>query len=255
MGGTGFTARLIGTTLAVVLAAAAAMVALWVYDHQRRLDDAMATHAGFVLTELKAALEARLNLGLTLTELPQVDALLEQAGAELPGLRSIAVVDDSGKVVFSTDPVEVGETLPLQDMATGADLNGLWNHPTADSLAYGVALTNSFETAEGAVLLRVASGALSESLQDFALVMALEAVAVAMALGPIAAFCLFVLSRRARHAVDDLAVRIDTLATDGMPSGRVMALLPVAAFATAIRARVATLEAADDEVSRLDEMA
>ena len=267
----GFTHRLIGAVLAATLFAAAATTALWSHGHQRRLEQAVAGHAEFVLAELKAALESRLNLGLSIGELPQADTLLEQARGALPGIQSIVVVDEEGTVVFATDVVEVGERAP--DLPAGfgtaepavsgtADSDALWSVRTGGARTYGLSLTTSFGTSAGAVALRLPAGLLTERVNDFALVLGLQAFGVAVAVGALASLAALVLARRSRRAVERLAVALEELAAapGAQPGGRDRPVapllgLPLPGFAATVRQRVRTLDEATREISRLDEMA
>lgn len=259
----GFTHRLIGAVLAATLFAAAATTALWSHGHQRRLEQAVAGHAEFVLAELKAALESRLNLGLSIGELPQADTLLEQSRGALPGIQSIVVVDEEGTVVFATDVVEVGERAP--DLPAGfgtAVTDALWSVRTGGARTYGLGLTTSFGTTAGAVALRLPAGLLTERVNDFALILGLQAFGVALAVGAVASLAALALARRSRRAVERLAVELEDLAAapGAQPGGRDRPVapllgLPLPGYAASVRQRVRTLDDATREISRLDEMA
>lgn len=265
MGTTGFNVRLIGALLISILLCAGGTALVWVSDHQRRLDAAVSAHAGFVLSELRAALEARLNLGLALPELPQVGGLLESAGADLPGLQSIAVVDEAGRIVFSTDAVEVGETVrefdPWPDPDAAAE--GIWTFRSVGGTIFGISLSTSFDTTAGAVVLRVASGAIAERVSEFALTLGLQSTAVAAVAGILGTLGVLLLARPQRHAArrltglleDVVAAPANPPAAGGGPDGSAEVPPPIAGFAHAVRSRMGVLERADREVTRLDELA
>lgn len=254
----GFTHRLVAAVLAATLFAAVATTALWSHGHQRRLEQAMAGHAAFVLAELKAALESRLNLGLSIGELPQADTLLEQARTALPGIQSIVVVDEAGTVVFATDVVEVGEPAPdLPGDPGGRDVDALWSVQKGGALTYGLGLTTSFGTTAGAVVLRLPAGLLAERVNDFALILGLQAFGVALAVGALASLGALALARRSRRATERLAQELEDLAAAPDRDRPVPPLLglPLPGFAASVRQRVRTLDGATREISRLDEMA
>lgn len=259
MGTTGFTLRLVGAIVASVLLATVVTVALWMNDHRAHLSRAVAGHAGFVLTELRAALEARLNLGLALPELPQVDGLLEAAGRELPGLISVSVVDETGMIVFSTDAVEVGVVVPdLESPPPEPSApSGIWQFPSDSGLVFGIGLTTSFDTSAGAVLVRVASEAVGAPVEDFALSLALKGTLVAVAVAMMAALVLLLLLRRPRRYLERLAADLEAVSRPPQ-TGRLPRPPPhpaVAAFSEAVRSRADTLDKGDQDVTRLDEMA
>ena len=105
------TARFIIALVGTVLFAWCAAIGFWTHDHAERRDAALDSHARLILQDLTLALETRLSLGLPLAQLPEVDRLLEAARLKMTGLRAVAVLDEQGRVLFSTDPVEIGEQL------------------------------------------------------------------------------------------------------------------------------------------------
>lgn len=257
---TGFTVRLVAVLLGAVLLAALATVGHWVHEHHRRLQRAEESYAGYVLTELKAALEARLNLGLALQEVPQVDSLLELARGDAAGILSVAVVDETGTTIFSTDAVEIGERAPavMADHPPGT----VWSAVDDVARVYGLDLTTSFDTLAGTVVLRLPVGTIATRVQDFALVLVLRSVAVATAVGAAAAVVLGLMLRRTQGAVEAVADALDSVARPEIArpqasagSGADPLGLPVRSFETAIRARHGLLGDAERELLRLDETA
>lgn len=249
----GFSSRLVAAVLAGVLLAAAGTVWLWTYDHRWRVEGAVAAHVGFVLNELKGALEARLNLGLPLEELPQVEPLLQQARGEYPDIQSIAVLNETGVVVFATDAVELGERL-TGAVPAGPGLTGL---RSGETLVYGLGLTTAFDTEAGAVVARLPVAVVRRRVQDYALTLAIGGVAVTGVIGLLALAAGYALARPTRRAVEPLAGTLTALGTVGQPPGPAQPDLglPLPAFAAAVGDRLAVLDAAGHEVARLDEMA
>ncbi|WP_448191826.1 hypothetical protein [Azospirillum sp. sgz301742] len=257
MGTGGFTGRLATLVAVAVLAAALAAVTLWTRGQERRLEESVASHAGFVLSEVKTSLEARLTIGLALADLPQVDGLLDGARASMPKVLSVAILDEDATVLFSTNAVEVGETvagLPTDDKATGGTA---WSLDRDGERIHGVWLASGFGTAAGAVLLRLPGGVVAEQVRHYGLTLAIGALAVAMLVGLLAWAAGLRLARGPREALSALATELESLAQDAAntPAAADAFGLPVRAFADAVRQRMAVLAEAERELTRLDELA
>lgn len=256
----GFPARLIAFLAVVVLAATQVAAALWTEGQHRRLQAAAASHAGFVLGEIKTALETRLNLGLALADLPQVQPLLDRARGDMPAVLSAAVVDEDGDVVFSSSPVEVGERLAA---LPAAEPGTVWSRAQGGEWLYGVGLTTSFDTTAGQVVLRVSGGVAVEAVRAFALRLSIGGLLLAVPIIVVAAAVGHRLTRGPRHAVAAVAQTLESLTRDDggeggggpdpYPAGA--AGTPLAAFSGAVRTRLALITDAERTVSRLDEMA
>ncbi|PWC37538.1 hypothetical protein [Azospirillum sp. TSO35-2] len=267
MGSGSFGARLAAFVAVAVLVAALSAVVLWTREQARRLDEAVTSQVDFVLSEAKASLEVQLNLGLALEDLPRVDGLLTRARAALPGIQSVAVLDEAGTVLFSTNAVEVGERPPIGHAANAsgsAAVTGFWSEGQGAERVYGVGLATSFDTVAGSVLLRMPAGAMAEPMRHYALTLAIGAVLVALPLALLAWLAGLWLARRPRRALSDLAAALEGLGEGAGPSGTPAAAaagaartlgLPADAFADAVRRRLDILDGAEREVARLDELA
>ncbi|CAO3423867.1 hypothetical protein [Azospirillum doebereinerae] len=269
MGSGSFGSRLAALVAVAVFVAALSAVALWTREQARRLDDAVTSQVNFVLSETKAALEVQFNLGLALADLPQVDGLLARARAALPAIRSVAVLDETGTVLFSTNAVEVGEEIGARSAPSDRlDGNPFWSQEHDGERVYGVGLTTSFDTVAGTILLRLPAGAMAEPMRHYALTLSIGALLIAV---PIAFFGWLAglrLARGPRRALADLAVALEGLG-DGTGPARALPEparspggllggslgLPAGAFAEAVRKRLTILDGAEREVARLDELA
>ncbi|HYH37117.1 MAG TPA: hypothetical protein VD860_02755 [Azospirillum sp.] len=248
----GFPARLAAFLAVVVLVSTLAMTALWTQGQHRRLHAAVASHAGFVLGEIKTALETRLNLGLALADLPQVQPLLDGARGAMPAVLSVAVLDEDGAVVFSSSPVEVGERLAGLPADTGA----VWAQERGGEWLYGIGLTTSFDTSAGQIVLRVSGDVAVEPTRTFALKLGIGGLLLAVPVILLAGAAGLRLTRGPRRSVEAVAETLESLTRDADPYalGDVPDA-PLPAFAGAVRARLALLAEAERDVSRLDEMA
>lgn len=259
MGTGGFTGRLATLVAVAVLAAALAAVTLWTRGQERRLEESVASQAGFVLSEVRAALEARLTIGLALADLPQVEGLLDGARASMPKVQSVAILDEDSTILFSTNAVEVGETvagLPPDGGNTGGPA---WSLDRDGERVHGVWLTSSFGTTAGAVLLRLPGDVVAEQVRHYALTLVIGALAVALPVGLLAWAGGLRRARGTRDALAALATELESLAQDSADSADPKADdalgLPVRAFADAVRERMAVLAEAERELARLDELA
>ncbi|MCG5240241.1 hypothetical protein MCW82_10715 [Azospirillum doebereinerae] len=267
MGSGSFGSRLAALVAVAVFVAALSAVALWTREQARRLDDAVTSQVNFVLSETKAALEVQFNLGLALADLPQVDGLLARARAALPAIRSVAVLDETGTVLFSTNAVEVGEEIGAPAPSDGPGGNPFWSQEREGERVYGVGLTTSFDTVAGTILLRLPAGAMAEPMRHYALTLSIGALLIAV---PIAFFGWLAglrLARGPRRALSDLAVALEGLGDNAAarplpepsrsPGGLLGGSLglPAGAFAEAVRKRLTILDGAEREVARLDELA
>jgi hypothetical protein len=253
----GITARFIAALVGTVLFAWVAAIGFWTHDHLERRDAALNAHAHLVLQDLAAALEARLSLGLPLAQLPEVDRLLDTARLQLAGLRAVAVLDEQGRGLFSTDPVEIGERLLAKaevQSAGGRQVDG-------EDEIFWLPVANDYGSVAGAALLRLSAGSSREGSIDFALSLIVRAAPVLGILGLVAMALGYGFARRLdrRAALATVALaRLKQSPEEGAGSGEAMAGnlgLPLAAFAVAMAARHHRLAVAENELVRLDEMA
>lgn len=250
----GAAARFIAALVAAVWFAALAAVGLWAHDHAGRRDAALNAHAQLVLHDLTAALEARLTIGLPLVQLPDVDRLLEAARLQLPMARAATVLDETGRGVFSTDTMEVGER--LLD-AAAARVAGRRSDGVDD--IFWAPVSNDDGAAAGAVLLRLPAGAGRDGVTDFALSLLARATPALAGLTGLAALLGYWLSRAVSRPAAQTAAVLEGLALDPADGANVVvaapAGTPLAAFVAAVTARRDRLAAAEDELGRLDETA
>ncbi|ANC91193.1 hypothetical protein A6A40_04340 [Azospirillum humicireducens] len=263
MGSGSFGARLAAFMAVAVFVSALSAVVIWTREQARRLDEAVTSQVGFVLSEAKASLETQLNLGLALGDLPQVDGLLARARVALPGIQSVTVLDESGTVLFSTNAVEVGELLPIRTSTDhNGGVSGFWSEERGDERVYGVGLATSFDTVAGTLLVRMPAGAMDEPMRHYALTLSIGAVLIALPLALIGWLAALKLAAGPRRSLSDLAASLEGLGEAGRIRAELPAQtspqtlgLPAAAFTDAVRRRLSILDEAEREVARLDELA
>lgn len=262
MGSGSFGARLAAFMAVAVFVSALSAVVMWTREQARRLDEAVTSQVGFVLSEAKASLETQLNLGLALGDLPQVDGLLARARVALPGIQSVTVLDETGTVLFSTNAVEVGELLPIRTSTEQGGVSGFWSEERGDERVYGVGLATSFDTVAGSLLVRMPAGAMDEPMRHYALTLSIGAVLIVIPLAILGWLAGLRLAAGPRRSLSDLAAALEGLGEAGRIRAGLPAQsspqtlgLPAAAFTDAVRRRLSILDEAEREVARLDELA
>lgn len=254
----GLTTRFVAALVGAVLFAGTAALVLWSHDHAQRRAAALNDHARLILQDLTASLEARLALGLPLAQLPGIDRLLDTARLGLPGLGAVSVVDEIGQARFSTDPVEIGETVldpTLLAVREGRLTSG------QDEIFWQQVLTD-YGAIAGATVLQLPVGFTEAGVTEFALSLFVAAAPWLAALAVLAAILGFWLARRAGFRAGRTAAMLEHLAREPLAPGgedtdpAAGGLgLPLADFAQATVSRHRRLAAAEAELGRLDEMA
>lgn len=255
--GLGLMARYVSILVAVVLFSGTAAIAFWSHDHIIRRENVLSDHVRLVLSDLLESLEARMALGLPLAQLPEIDRLLDQSRGQLPHTVSVALVDELGVAVFSTDPVEVGERLLSPE---GWRDEGVTRMEMGEEEVFWMPIPGDFGTAAGAVLLRLQAGSTRAGALSFALGL-LTTVAVPVGgLLLVGAGLGMWFARRVSAPVTVLADGLAHLsAAPETADTEIPAVngtgLPVREFARVVGARHRRLAAAEAELVRLDEMA
>ena len=96
--------------LVVILAAGVGMTTvLSAHMFERTLSDFLTSRFEFELNDVRQRIETQMDLGLALAELQSVPQELEEYLRADEQILSIEVFDDTGIVLFSTDPSFVGD--------------------------------------------------------------------------------------------------------------------------------------------------
>lgn len=145
-------------TGAVIAAAVALAVLLSVLlaglKFERTLRDVTASRLSVVADEVRRRVEYGLTLGLDLSELVDVQKLVERA-AEPEEILGAEVVDDRGIVLFASDQAAVGKPSPTRwDEAGGPVAGGIRQKVDGDALILGTGVRNSFGQMVGEVTIR-----------------------------------------------------------------------------------------------------
>ncbi len=127
---------------------------LSVFKFESTLGHLIQSRLTVVAERVAGALEAAVDLGLTLSELRTAPDLIARAKESDPRIELIDVVDAEGFIHFSTLPERTGDFLEAgtRERLRQADEQA-WNHATDEAFLNGVFLTDSIGQRIGAVVL------------------------------------------------------------------------------------------------------
>ncbi len=164
----GFSYR-IALVLALTLVAGTALTSvLSLHKFERVLADLLTSRFELVTNDLRQQIETQMDLGLTLASLENVNDELEVLLRDDEQILSIEVFDESGSVLFSTDPSFIGD-LVSEDWVFEWQVNrgkSSWSMLEIDAGVVGVGLQNNLNQDVGAVVLRYSREFLDQSLNQ-----------------------------------------------------------------------------------------
>ena len=255
----GFTYR-IALVLALTLVAGTALTSiLSLHKFERVLADLLTSRFEFVANDLRLKIETQMDLGLALANLENVNDELSELLLNDEQILSIEVFDDTGTVLFSTDPSFVGD-LVAEDWIFSWQVNwgkSSWSMLENDAGIVGVGLQNNLNQNVGSIALRYSRVFLDQSIvqQVERLLVISGVVAIAMML-----FSLFGCAGLLKSYFQDWKNMREAL-TDIRHRDRNSANLIEAnarhpefeQFSTAALDALDALDSATDELRRLDE--
>lgn len=110
----------------------------------------------FLVSTLRATVEANLNLGLPIEDLPALQATIERARNAEGSIRAIEIVGPKGTALYSTDRGAIGETIPeAWQEAIEERHTAIWLADDRGEVAIGETLVNDFDLPAGHVVLVV----------------------------------------------------------------------------------------------------
>jgi hypothetical protein len=164
------------------------------------LIDARMTRSG---EGIAADIETALSLGLPLAGQQTLKGLLAREQASDPLIASIDVLDDTGAVLFSSDPARVGRDA----RGTGVD---------EDELPRVIPIVNDFGARVGTVALRADRSAMSRALGEAARAIIGVAILALIAALAVVGLCTLVLLRRLTAEI--VALDPESGGADALPS-------------------------------------
>jgi len=245
--------------LLVLLGAAAALAYQCNVAINRTLAEAAERRAAVVLLDIAQGIETRLNLGLPIATMYDIQEVVERERAKDGQILSIEVFDDAGRSLFNTDRGLIGDRVPPAWVELTRDQHrGLWITSDFEAAVVGTDFTNSFNKTVGGVALRYSSDAFRamerEALTRVSAGAAVIALAAAMVLLVGVALVLQPYNAALRQAMESFGTQRDGDAVLPGSEPRTIVLLgDVARVRRTVLEADGALRSASTEVQRIDE--
>lgn len=147
-------------TLSLSAAAALVLAALLVFGALDRLRvRAAEASTDFVLTQLRAAVESSVSLGLALPDIPAAQDLIERARASTPEILAVEIFSADGVSVFNTDRGSLGEPITEAWREARRRAAGRWRLEEFGSIVVGADIRNDFGAPVGGIAVTVSGAA------------------------------------------------------------------------------------------------
>lgn len=246
--------------LVVILAAGVVMTTvLSAHMFERTLSDFLTSRFEFELNDMRQRIETQMDLGIPLANLQTVSEEFDEHGRDDEQILSIEVFDDTGIVLFSTDPSFVGDLVTEEWVSAWRSSRGreVWSSLERDARVVGVPLRDNLGRDVGSLALRYSRDFFDDSVTLQAGRMLIVGAIVVLAMLPLSILGAMMLLRGLRGELRDLCDSMDELEDqrrDGPALGRTRADHPeLAAFAATALAAHDDIDAAITEIRRLDE--
>ena len=246
--------------LAAILAAGVAItVTLSQHMFERTLADLLTSRFEFELSDIRQQIQTQMDLGIALTELQSVSDVLEEYQRADEQILSIEIFDETGIVLFSTDPSFIGD-LVTEEWVTSWRASrggGFWSDLQRDARVVGVTLQDNLGRSVGSLALRYSRDFFDETVAEQTARLAIVGAVVVLGMTPLSIAGAMIMLRRLRGELRSLSDSLDEIANrqaDGPALDRSRADHPeFAAFATTALAAHDAIDAAIGEIRRLDE--
>ena len=255
----GLAAR-ITMALVFILAAGVGMTTiLSAHMFERTLSEFLTSRFEFELNDLRQQIETQMDLGIELANLQGVSEALESYAQASEEVFSIEVFDDTGVVLFSTDPSFVGDIVTEEwtiAWRTNRD-RGFWSEVERDARVVGVPLRDNLGRDVGSLALRYSRGFFDDSVAAQTARLLVVGAVVVLGVIPMSILGALALLRGLRGELRDLRDTMDDVANrrrDGPTLGRTRTDHPAfAAFAATALSAHDDIDTAIGEARRLDE--
>lgn len=254
-------ARKVSLALVAILLCTMVSAAVFGYlKFESVLSSMVQSRYSFVVFTIKKNVEDRLNLGLALRQLRQVQEAIEREKVGDSQILGIGVYDFRGELLFDTDRGAIGSAVPE---AWVASLQGSSGHPFShlddDSLVVGLPLVNSLGKVEGGVVLRYPEAYLEAEMGGLLGHLVLEILALFAAASLAAVAGAYALFAGVKRRLGEMGVTLGKVMAEG---GSAVAEQRgddfesrFAEFVTKTREAVDHVRDATQEVERLDRLA
>ncbi len=246
--------------LVVILAAGVGMTTLLsAHMFERTLSDFLTSRFEFELNDIRQRIETQMDLGIALAELQSVPRELEEYLRADEQMLSIEIFDDTGIVLFSTDPSFVGDLVTEEWVTAWRASRGqeVWSNLERDARVVGVPLRDNLGRDVGSLVLRYSRNHFDGNVTEQTTRLMLVGAVVVLAMTPLSIMGALLLLRGLRGELRDMSESMDEVANrhaDGPALNRAKPDHPeLAAFAATALAAHGDIDAAIGEIRRLDE--
>ena len=246
--------------LVVILAAGVAMTTvLSAHMFERTLSDFLTSRFEFQLNDIRQRIETQMDLGIELSHLQNVSVELDEYLRADEQILSIEVFDETGIVLFSTDPSFVGDLVTEEWVGAWRASRGreVWSDLERDARVVGVPLRDNLGRDVGSLALRYSRNFFDDNVSTQTARLLLVGTLVVLGMTPLSIFGAMVLLRGLRSELGELRESMVDVASrrrDGSALGRTRTDHPeLAAFAATALDAHDDIDAAIGEIRRLDE--
>ena len=246
--------------LVVILAAGVVMTTiLSAHMFERTLSDFLTSRFEFELNDIRQRIQTQMDLGIELADLQSVPEELEEYASADEQILSIEVFDETGIVLFSTDPSFVGDLVTEEWVTAWRASRGreVWSDLERDARVVGAPLRDNLGRDVGSLALRYSRDFFDDNVTAQTARLLVIGTVVVLGMTPLSILGAMVLLRGLRGELRDLRESMDDVANrrrDGPVLGRTRADHPeLAAFAAAALAAHDDIDTAIGEIRRLDE--
>jgi hypothetical protein len=246
--------------LVVILAAGVAMTTvLSAHMFERTLSDFLTSRFEFELNDVRQRIETQMDLGIALAELQSVPEELQEYLHADEQILSIEVFDETGIVLFSTDPSFVGDLVTEEWVTAWRTSRGqqVWSNLERDARVVGVPLRDNLGRDVGSLALRYSRDFFDDNVSAQTARLLFIGAVVVLGMTPLSIVGAMLLLGGLRGELRDLRKSMDDVTNrrgDGPVLGRMRSDHPeLAAFATTALAAHDDIDSAIGEVRRLDE--
>ena len=246
--------------LAAILAAGVAMTAtLSQHMFERTLADFLTSRFEFELNDIRQRVQTQMDLGIALAELQSIPDELEEYRRADEQILTIEIFDETGIVLFSTDPSFVGDLITEGWVTAWRASRGqeVWSDLQRDARVVGVPLRDNLGRDVGSLALRYSRDFFDDTVAEQTARLVIVGAVVVLGMAPLSILGAMFMLRGLRGELRGLCDSLDEVTnhqSDGPALGRTRAdHAELAAFASTALAAHDDIDAAIKEIRRLDE--
>ncbi len=165
---------------------------------------------------IENSVQASLSLGMQFTELTTLSALMEREKAADKLIRGIDVFDDTGQVIYSTEPSRVGQrVMRVWTESAARSKSTEWSSEAPDEYVAGISLKNNFDLTVGYLALRYSRDYVDTAATKAAREISLAALGAFLGIALVAPLALIVVIRRFEQDLKTLEIAASHLEDRG----------------------------------------